>query len=327
MKQKIRWMDFLPLILLLCCGGIYAVVFSLYHLPAAAALYPTALSGGLLLGAGLWKARRNRQKHRELCYLTALPDDLTERLESVSGAPDEDYRAIINALACREAEERERYRLALEDSMDYHTTWAHQIKTPIASMRLALEKEDTALSRQLREELFRVEQYVEMVLTYQRLDSDSTDYVFRECSVDGIIRGALRKFASQFIGRGIRLCYEPCAGTVVTDEKWLSFVLEQILSNALKYTREGSITVTFREDRILEIRDTGIGIAPEDLPRIFEKGYTGYNGRADKKASGLGLYLCRRICDGLGHSISVASEPGKGTSVGLDLRQRRGRFE
>lgn len=326
MKQTVKWVKLFPLILLLCCGGIYAAVFFLYRLPVEAALYPTVLCGMLLLGVGLWQATGSRAKHRELTCLASLPDDLTERLQVFHGKPDEDYRAIVEALACREAEERESYRRALEDRMDYYTTWAHQIKTPIASMRLALEKEDSPLSRQLREELFRVEQYVEMVLTYQRLDSESTDYVFRECDVDTVIRGALRKYASQFIGRGIRLNYEPCTGRVITDEKWLSFVLEQVLSNALKYTREGSITVSFREG-VLEIRDTGIGIAPEDLPRIFEKGYTGYNGRTDKKASGLGLYLCRRICDGLGHGISVESQPGEGTAVRLDLRQTRQRFE
>ena len=326
MKQTIKWVKLFPLILLLSCGGIYAVVFFLYRLPVEAAVYPTVLCALLLLAVGLRQARRNQAKHRALTCLAALPDDLTEQLQGFDGRLDKDYRAIIEALARLEAEERERYRCALEERMDYYTTWAHQIKTPIASMRLALEKEDTALSRQLREELFRVEQYVEMVLTYQRLDSESTDYVFRECDLDTVIRGSLRKFASQFIGRGIRLNYEPCAGRVVTDEKWLSFVLEQVLSNALKYTREGEITVSFR-DGILEVRDTGIGIAPEDLPRIFEKGYTGYNGRTDKKASGLGLYLCRRICDGLGHGISVESKPGEGTAVRLDLRQTRRRFE
>lgn len=326
MKQTIKWVKFLPLILLLGCGGIYAAVFFLYRLPVEAAIYPTALCALLLFGVGLWQAKKSRAKHRALTYLAALPDDLTERLQEFDGRLDRDYRAIIDALACREAAERESHRLALEDRMDYYTTWAHQIKTPIASMRLALEKEDTALSRQLREELFRVEQYVEMVLTYQRLDSESTDYVFRECDVDAVIRGVLRKYAAQFIGRGIRLNYEPSAGKVVTDEKWLSFVLEQVLSNALKYTREGSITVSFREG-ILEVRDTGIGIAPEDLPRIFEKGYTGYNGRTDKKASGLGLYLCRRICDGLGHGISADSHPGEGTTVRLNLCQTRRRFE
>lgn len=211
--------------------------------------------------------------------------------------------------------------------MDYYTTWVHQIKTPIASMRLLLEKEDSPVSRQLSEELFRVEQYVQMVMTYQRLDSDSTDYVFRQTDVDAVVRGAIRKFAPQFISKGIRLDYVPRQALVVTDEKWLSFVIEQLLSNAIKYTPAGCITIRFQDNNDLTITDTGIGIAPEDLPRIFERGYTGYNGRTDKRASGLGLYLCRRICDALGHGISIRSTPGVGTTVTISLSQKEQIFE
>lgn len=122
-------------------------------------------------------------------------------------------------------------------------------------------------------------------------------------------------------GRWLRLDYTPTELTVLTDEKWLCFVLEQLLSNALKYTREGSITVELAGERVLAIRDTGIGIAPEDLPRIFEKGYTGQNGRADKRASGLGLYLCSRICRNLGVGLTVKSTSGVGTTLLLDFTQ------
>jgi len=147
--------------------------------------------------------------------------------------------------------------------------------------------------------------------------------VIKEQNLDDIVKGAAKKFCIQFIRKKLRLSYEPLNETVVTDEKWLSFVVEQILSNALKYTREGSISIFMDSAKKLCIRDTGIGIAPEDLPRIFENGYTGYHGRSDKKASGIGLYLCKRICDKLGHRISVISEPDKGTLVVIDLGQGR----
>ena len=109
----------------------------------------------------------------------------------------------------------------------------------------------------------------------------------------------------------------------MTDEKWLLFVIEQVLSNALKYTRAGSITIELEAPKTLVIRDTGIGVAPEDLPRIFEKGYTGYNGRGDQKASGLGLYLCRTICKRLGHTITASSVPDHGTAIRIALEQRQ----
>ena len=205
--------------------------------------------------------------------------------------------------------------------MEYYTVWAHQIKTPIAAMRLMLRGEDSPAARQLSAELSRVEQYVEMVMTYLRLQDGVSDYVFRTWRLDPLIRQSVKRFSAEFIGRKIRLDYRPIELTLVTDEKWLSFVLEQLLSNALKYTPAGSIRIDLAPPRTLRITDTGIGIAPEDLPRIFE------NGRADRKASGIGLYLCRRICSNLGIGLRAESAVGRGTTVLLDLPEDGRRFE
>ena len=207
--------------------------------------------------------------------------------------------------------------------IDYYTVWAHQIKTPIAAMRLTLQNEDTPLTRKLTNDLYRIEQYVEMVLTFLRLNSDSTDYVFKEYDLDNIVKSAVKKFSSEFIGHKLRLIYDPLNTSVITDEKWLSFVIEQVLSNALKYTPSGSITISLVGEKTLRIEDTGIGIAPSDLPRIFENGYTGFNGRTDKKASGIGLYLCRRVCNNLGHTITANSTVDVGTAIDIDLTQTK----
>ena len=215
-----------------------------------------------------------------------------------------------------QAQKEENYR----ELVEYYTLWVHQIKTPIAAMRLILQGSEAPESQELAEELQRVEQYVEMVLCYLRLDGDSTDYMIKEYSLDKMLKQVVRRHASVFIRKRIRLNYENTGVYVVTDEKWLTFVLDQIFSNALKYTLSGSITVTVEKPKTLCIRDTGIGIAPEDLPRIFERGYTGNGGRTDKRASGIGLYLCRRICDNLGHRILVTSVPGEGTEVRIDLK-------
>ena len=214
-----------------------------------------------------------------------------------------------------------------QESMDYYTTWVHQIKTPISVMRMTLEGEDTEEHRELSAELFRIEQYVEMVLSYLRLDSDSSDYVFQEYDLDSIIRQAVHKYAPLFVRKKLRLFYEPVNVKVLTDEKWLLFILEQILSNSIKYTQEGSVSITLTPDKVLNISDTGIGIAPEDLPRIFEKGFTGYNGRSDKKSTGLGLYLCKKAAGRLSHKISVQSKPGAGTVVSIDLDTKMLRTE
>ena len=176
----------------------------------------------------------------------------------------------------------------------------------------------------LEDELFRIEEYVSMALQYQRVSSTENDFVLEKVSVDGVIRDTIKKYAKIMIRRHIGINYSGTGQEVYTDGKWLAFMLEQILSNAIKYTPHGVVTIETAEEKdrfFITIKDTGIGIKAEDLPRVFEKGYTGYNGHADKKATGIGLYLCRQMADKLGHTIRMESEIGKGTKVwiGFDL--------
>ena len=306
---------------------IFFVSFWLYHLPVEAVMYPAVLCVLLGILLMIFDFRHVKQKHRVLESIQSLADSIAEAFPQIEGIEDEDYQQII----CLINEEHKSYRTEeshrYADMIAYYTVWVHQIKTPIASMRLHLQNEDTVLSRKLSAELFRVEQYVEMVLTFLRLNSENTDYVIREYDLDSIVRQAVKKFAGEFISRKLSLVYEPFHTTVITDEKWLSFVIEQVLSNALKYTPSGSITISLEPDKNLSIRDTGMGIAAEDLPRIFENGYTGYNGRIDKKASGIGLYLCRRICQNLGHRIKAESNLDEGTVITIDLSQRKLKME
>lgn len=306
--------------LVLFCA-VFFVTFLLYHLPLKAVLYPSLLCIILGLVFVAIDFFHVKQKHKQLSEIKKLSAAMISSLPDIESVEDRDYQEIIKALktgtASLETITSARYR----DMVDYYTVWVHQIKTPIASMRLTLQNEDTPLSRKLSSDLFRIEQYVEMVLAFLRLDSVSSDYVFTEHSLDKIVKQAVAKFAQEFIDRKIHLLYQPTEKTVITDDKWLSFVIEQVLSNALKYTRKGSIKIYMEEPKTLCIQDTGIGIASEDLPRIFEKGYTGYNGRKDKKASGIGLYLCKRICKNLGVEISVSSKLDKGTTVRINLEQ------
>ena len=304
-------------------GAVLVISFFLYQLPLAAVLYPMTLC--FLIGSGLMAAdfRHAAKKHRELAEISKLTSQLMNDLPPADSIEEKDYQKIIEMLRREEADIYTRLNSRYTDTIDYYTAWAHQIKTPIASMRLNLQNQDTDLSRRLSADLTRIEQYVEMVLMFLRLDSEDTDYVIEEYDMDSIVRQAVRRFSGEFISRKIGLDYQPINTRVITDEKWLLFVIEQVLSNALKYTRSGKISIYSPEKDILCIEDTGIGIAPEDLPRIFEKGYTGYNGRKDKHASGIGLYLARRICDNLGHKISARSVIGKGTAITIDLSREK----
>lgn len=308
--------------------GLFAVSFFLYHLPVEAVLYPASLCILLSIFFILTDFVRVRKKHLRLLEVRKLNAAMISSLPETETVEDRDYQDIIRALQTETLRLETTSGTDYQNMVDYYTLWVHQIKTPIASMKLSLQTEDTPLSRKLSSDLFRIEQYVEMVLAYLRLDFASGDYVFRKHSIDSIIKDAVRKFASEFITRKIHLEYQPSEQTVITDEKWLSFVVEQIISNALKYTRQdGCVKIYIDEPKTLCIEDNGIGIAPEDLPRIFEKGYTGYNGHADKRASGIGLYLCRRICRNLGADITVLSEPDKGTTVRINLEEYQLRAE
>ncbi|MDD2214662.1 MAG: sensor histidine kinase [Oscillospiraceae bacterium] len=309
------------------CSGIFIVLFILYDLPLAAVLYPlllSAVAGSMLL---LWDIRQSWRRHQSLARLQPdLSTDLSELPAPLSPA-EADYQAALIWLQRQQRQREAGQQQQYQDMLDYYSIWAHQIKTPIAAMQLKLQQQDSAAARALQADLLHIEQYVEMVLVYIRLDSSDSDYVFHYCQLDRIIRRVLRHLAGDFIRRGLRLDYQPLQRRLLTDEKWLAFVIEQLLTNALKYTRTGSISLYWEEPATLCIKDSGIGILPEDLPRIFEKGYTGRNGRQTERASGIGLYLCRRICHNLGYQLEARSEAGKGSTFCIHMSRQTGRLE
>lgn len=301
-------------------AAVFAVVLFLSGLPAEPVRYAALLCavGGVVCALPGYLQYRRRYKAAELA-LQGLPEAV-DRLRAPSGAVEEAYDAALRRLCAMLAKsETDRQRQRIENA-DYFTMWIHQIKTPIAAMQLILREQDDARSRELLAELFRIDQYAEMALTYARLESPTTDLVLRRCAVEPIVRSVVRQYAGQFVRRHIALRCEIEPVCALTDEKWLAFILGQLLSNAVKYTENGTVTVRVTKELVLSVSDTGIGIAPEDLPRIFEKGFTGYNGRAGRKSTGLGMYLSRCAAEKLGHRISVQSAPGQGTTVSVDLR-------
>ena len=302
------------IILCVCLFGVFAAADLLFEVETIVLWYPLILGAVLLLVVGAVDYVMFLKKHKELSY---------GELPTPKSLIEEDYQSIIAKLK-EEAEMRASSASQDYNNMiEYYTVWAHQIKTPIAAMRLNLQSEDSESARKLMGDLNRIESYVEMVLTFLRLDSDSTDYVIKEHDLDEIIKSSVRKFSREFIMKKLTLNYEPVKYKCITDEKWLEFIIEQVISNAVKYTSEGGVCIYMDEPGLLVIEDTGIGISTEDLPRIFENGYTGFNGREDKRASGIGLYLCKRIADNLGHKITAESTPGVGTKMIIDVRGKK----
>ena len=303
----------------LFCALSGVLIFWLYGLPGEAIVYLLCLC---CIGTSFWAVQsfvRFWRKHKILRKMEEAIFVTAEDLPETTTLIEEDYQHLIQRLV---RENRQRQAAAdsmLEDLTSYYTLWVHQIKTPIAAMDLLLQAgPDRATEMEI--ELQKIAQYVDMVLQYLRLDSTAKDLVLQRCQLDAVVRQTVRKYAKLFILKKIQLVFQETKWEVLSDEKWLCFLLEQLLSNALKHTPEGGkISIFLEGETNLVIADTGIGIAPEDLPRVFEKGFTGNNGRMDKKATGIGLYLCRRVTNLLGHTISIVSEPGVGTQVRLGL--------
>lgn len=240
---------------------------------------------------------------------------------------EERYVDLIHAQEKSRVDTENMSAKSSKDMEQYYNIWVHQIKTPISGMNVLLQSmEPTEEVGELQNQLFSVEQYVDMALQCQKIKSTTNDFSFAEIPLNKVIRENIRKYARLFIAKKLAVRYEETALRVLTDEKWISFVLGQIITNAVKYSDKGSITISACEDErntYLSVKDEGIGISPEDLPRVFERGYTGYNGRADKKSTGIGLFLCKSVTRMLGHKIQISSEPGKGTEVTIIFSKQR----
>lgn len=309
--------------LLFLCFVTSGTVFWLYGYPPEPVIYSGILC--LLLCFGFYGSGYLRfRKRKELLenIRNCLPLEL-DRLPEPADIHEAYMEEMIRSLNRKRLEAEENRIRSYNEMTDYYTMWVHQIKTPIAALRLLLA-EDEQKNRAALGEVFRVEEYVEMVLGYLRTEDISSDMKFSQCSLDTVVREQIHKYAPVFIAKRLSLNFEDTKEQVLTDSKWLGFVIGQCLSNALKYTKTGGIHIYLSESRphTLVIRDSGTGIRPEDLPRVFEKGFTGHNGREESHSSGIGLYLSRKIMKKLGHEIRVESCQGEGTRVYLGLGRK-----
>ena len=303
------------LILLLGFILIFAFVFDAYRSLLEYVALLLAFLSFLFIGADAWtafKSYRSQKLQASAQAQTPLEKLLQERVEEL------EYEQKNQLLV-----EQEKYN----DLLDYYTLWVHQVKTPIAASSLLIgDLKDKEAKSQLEQELFKIESYVHLVLQYLRLESFHDDLVLKKENLADLVREVVKKYALFFIQQGLSLNLHDLDHTIVTDKKWFLVILEQVLSNSLKYTKEGSIEIYFHEDS-LYIKDTGLGIQNADLLRVFERGFSGYNGRLTQQSSGLGLYLSKKIADQLGHKIAIDSQVGQGTTVSIAFPEKKLIFE
>lgn len=309
------------ILLVLLCSAVHIIVLFLYGNETEPVWYATVLYLALLLLIGCLDCYHQKKKYKVLRDYDLNSDKMVQELVEEKEPVAIQYCKLISELQEKRREEEIARCKREKELSDFYTLWVHQIKTPMAALKVLLQTDADNVTG-MKGELFKIERYVDVVLNYLRMEDLSGDLLLKHYSLESICKQAVKKYTPLFIQSRLSLKLEDLDRMVLTDEKWAVFVLEQILSNALKYTRNGGIRV-FAEEREekdvkitrLIVEDTGIGICAEDLPRIYDRAFTGYNGRDDKKASGLGLYLCKTILQKLGHEISIQSQTGQGTSV------------
>lgn len=208
------------------------------------------------------------------------------------------------------------------DLEEYFLLWVHQIKTPITAGNLLLEESQNPDVSELKNQFLKIENYSSMAMNYIKISNPEKDMDFDTVSLHSIILPLIQKYSIQFISNKISLHYQSIDQKVLSDPKLLGILIEQLLSNALKYTENGNVRIEFdAEQSALKIIDDGPGISADQLPKIFDKGYSGFNGRLEQKSSGLGLYLAKEIANRLNHEIEVASEPGQGSCFSVRFKK------
>lgn len=310
------------IIFFLLCIGFYVLSAILYKSLASSVIYTVFVL--IFLGIIYFVVEFVRFYRKHIFLKNEInKDSITMEEENFSdNLIERDYQNLLFKLynqSKRLLNDREQSNKA---QSDYFNLWVHEIKTPIFALDLLIQNKikDTDTILKFKQELFKIEQYTEIVLQYLRIENLTEDFKFEQCSLYKIVKNAVKKHSIIFINKGIELKLPKFEATVLTDEKWLSFILEQILSNSLKYTKEGWILIEFDASlNELRISDTGIGIASEDLERIFEKSFTGYNGRINSTSTGMGLYLCKKVACALNIKISAESVLRQGTTIKLSF--------
>ncbi|WP_240314797.1 sensor histidine kinase [Streptococcus pluranimalium] len=246
-----------------------------------------------------------------------------ENLKAIEDFPESQvpseiaYRELFSRIVAVEAQKVLELKREQDDLEGLVKMWSHQMKIPVSAMSLMIQTDHINKS-DLQVQTFRLEQDINNLLAYLKYKADNDDYRFSKISLKACVSSVIKTFSSQCIAKNIQITLTGDEH-LVTDEKWLSFALSQVIDNAIKYSSFGSEIKISIKEKSIEIQDFGIGILEEDIPRLFELGFTGYNGHAHKKATGLGLYMTKQILDRLGFTIVISSRIDQGTKVTIPI--------
>ncbi len=270
------------------------------------------------------------KKKRYYNYLNNIMQELNEKYLITSMIKTPDFlegRILKNILEDLDKSMKENvntYKYLMEDYKEYIELWIHEIKTPIATSKMIIENNKNEVTRSINEELDEIENYTEQALFYARSNTIEKDYYIRKCELIEIVNESIKKNKNILIQQKVEINLHDLDLEVNTDKKWIIFIVNQIIQNSIKYRKkDNDLKLEIygekgKENRSLIIKDNGIGIREEEILKVFEKGFTGYNGRLlGKKSTGIGLYLCNKLCDKLGIKIVLTSKLDKGTEVKL----------
>ncbi|MGE7693792.1 sensor histidine kinase [Lysinibacillus sp. NPDC094177] len=247
---------------------------------------------------------------------------LPEVVKETNFIHGEKLNSILKEISRDMHENVKYYRDMQADYREYIETWVHEIKTPIASTKLIIENNQNEVTNKIDSQIDRIEGFVEQVLYYSRSNNVSKDYIIKPINLDNVVRNVIKRNYRDFIYKRIKLDIKAINETVYSDGKWAEFIINQIIGNSIKYSNNKEPMISIYSIKkansvILTIEDNGVGIISKDINRVFEKGFTGENGRRFSKSTGMGLYLCEKLCSKLGLKISMDSEENKGTRVTL----------
>lgn len=318
--MKDRWKTIL---LLLAGVGTVEIFLLLYHISIFLHIYILlVVLTAFFLGSFLEYQSKKSFYEDALFKLSRLEEKylIVEMLKPAETMEEQLLEEILQETNKSMLEMVNEYKYIQEEYKDYIELWIHEIKLPIATSKMIIENNKNDVTKSIDEEINEIEDFTEQALFYARSNHANKDYCVTECKVKDIVNESVKRNKQTLINQKIAIQIQNTDQTIYTDPKWCSFILNQIIQNSIKYRKETGAEICFtaeekKDSVVLSIRDNGIGIRQGEVTRVFDKGFTGSNGRIGKKSTGIGLYLCKKLCDKLGLGIELSAEENVGTEV------------